>query len=274
MKSILALAIALLLCTTTASSSNNGAVVAFDPTDPAYQVNEKFPPNMTATWTYGIEHDGWWIAHQALRGELQDFSNALASLVSFGITQQQVVALRKWWKGHLKHMHSHHFNEDKIAKKFSSQRFRWPDFIEVDHEDVLQRLSSIEKLVQNVVNSSSTQPGEVASHVEKLNSTWGDYHRIVSRHLDQEEEICIALMRAYFNQNQVQRMQQRLAMMGPRVETGAIVYYVGEEYMKESMRMQKTPKLVQAIGWNFILKPRYRFYTKTMVKQLEILKNK
>jgi hypothetical protein len=267
MKSIVSSLLLLFVGTTMALI---GSDTTFDPLDPCYQICERYPPNMTSTWTYGMEHDGWWIAHQALRGELDDFQTILGSL--HGLSTKQRSAMQKWWRGHLKHMLSHHHNEDKIAKKFASQRFRWPAFIETDHDDVLQRLDSINTLLDKIVHSTLSE--DVATHLSELTIAWTDYHHAMSQHLDREEEICISLMRAYFNQNQVQRMQQRLAMRGPRVETGAIVYYLGEEHMKKSMRMQKTPKIVEAIGWMLILKPRYRFYMKTMVKHLEVLRNK
>jgi len=269
MKSIASSLLLLFVGNTTMGLSGKDST--FDVLDPTYQIHEKYPPNMNTTWTYGMEHDGWWIAHQALRGELDDFQATLKSLHGRLGTKQRA-AMQKWWRGHLIHMHSHHHNENKIAKKFASQRFRWPDFIEPDHDDILQRLDSINNLVDKIVNSN--RPEDVATNLSELTIAWTDYHCTISQHLDREEEICISLMRAYFDQNQVQGMQQRLAMMGPRVETGSIVYYLGEQHIKMCMRVQKTPKIIEAIGWMLILKPRYRFYVKTMVKQLEILKNK
>jgi hypothetical protein len=237
MKSVASLLVLLFVVNTTIALPRRDSTFNF--LDPAYQIHEKYPPNKNNTWTYGIEHDGWWIAHQALRGELDDFQAILSSLHGPICTKQRA-AMQKWWRGHLKHMHSHHHNEDNIAKTFASQRFRWPDFIEPDHDDILQRMDSINALVVKIVNSN--RPEEIATHLSELKIAWTDYHCSVAEHLDREEEICISLMRAYFNQNQVQRMQQRLAMRGPRVETGAIVYYLGEQHIKLSMRMQKSPE--------------------------------
>ncbi|KAI2498126.1 Hemerythrin HHE cation binding domain [Fragilaria crotonensis] len=292
--------VVLLKSATAAFNGTDITSAPFDPTEPVYQIHDKYPPVMTSTWTYGVQHDGWWIAHEALRGEVNDFQMALESLVSIpsastvpaatAVTDHSVVviAMQKWWRGHLKHMHSHHRNEDRIIKRFATQRFRWPDFVENDHQEILQRLDAIDTLVQRIVEigtsvASSTgsdntdrisPPSDnIVTCITELKSLWTDYNRVILQHLDQEEEVCIALMRAYFHPKHVQRMQHRLGMMGPAVEMGAIVHYVGEVGMKESMKAQKTPRIMEAIGWNLILKPRHRHYVKAMVNQLEILKH-
>jgi hypothetical protein len=253
-------------CTTTTPKA------AFDPAD--YQLHAHFPPNKTATWTYGIGYDGWLLAHKGLRGELQDFAEALESMLSqtsVTVEKAQKQALQKWWRGHLKHMTSHHRNEDSIAKKFAEKRFRWPDFVEMDHEEINRHIESIKPLIQFIVRDSSSIS---MGHIVQLRTLWKDYHAIVARHLDQEEDVCITLMRAYFTQQQVQRMQHRLAMMGPRVEMGAIAYYVGFQVLEESTVAQKTPKILRWVGISLILKPRHWFYLKTMVKQLEVMRGK
>jgi hypothetical protein len=298
MKYILPLVGVLLRSTAAASNGSNIKSSPFDPNEPVHQIHDKYPPNMTSTWTYGVKHDGWWIAHEALRGEVNDFQMALESLVSSPLTSTAtsataftdrsvvVIAMQTWWRGHLKHMHSHHRNEDRIIKRFATQRFRWPDFIETDHEDILQRLDAIDTLVHRIVEigtsvmSSSLNNGSISPPSDnfvmcmvELKSLWTDYNQVILQHLDQEEEVCIALMRAYFHPKHVQRMQHRLGMMGPAIEMGAIVHYVGEVGMKESMKAQKTPRMMEVIGWNLILKPRHRHYMKAMVKQLDILKH-
>ena len=290
--------VVLLRSATATFNGTNITSAPFDPYEPVYQIHDKYPPNMTSTWTYGVKHDGWWIAHEALRGELNDFQMALKSLVPIPLTSTVpsstavtdhsviVIALQKWWRGHLKHMHSHHRNEDRIIKGFATQRFRWPDFVETDHQDILQRLNAIDALVQRIVEigksvassrdttgSSSPPSDNIVTCMAELKSLWADYNRVILQHLDQEEQVCIALMRAYFHPKHVQKMQHRLGMMGPAVEMGAIVHYVGEVGMKESMKAQQTPRMMEAIGWNLILKPRHRHYMKAMVKQLEILKH-
>jgi hypothetical protein len=187
------------------------------------------------------------------------------------VAKAQVQALQKWWKGHLKHMTSHHRNEDNIAKQFAEKRFRWPEFVESDHVEIDRLIASIEVLIQRIAQDGSSIS---MGHIVQLRTLWKEYHVIVARHLDQEEDVCIALMRAYFTQHQVQRMQHRLAMMGPRVEMGAIAYYVGFPLLEESTVAQRTPKILHWIGMNLILKPRHGFYLKTMVKQLEVMRGK
>ncbi|KAI2493476.1 Hemerythrin HHE cation binding domain [Fragilaria crotonensis] len=208
--------VVLLKSATAAFNGTDITSAPFDPTEPVYQIHDKYPPVMTSTWTYGVQHDGWWIAHEALRGEVNDFQMALESLVSIpsastvpaatAVTDHSVVviAMQKWWRGHLKHMHSHHRNEDRIIKRFATQRFRWPDFVENDHQEILQRLDAIDTLVQRIVEigtsvASSTgsdntdrisPPSDnIVTCITELKSLWTDYNRVILQHLDQEEEV-------------------------------------------------------------------------------------
>jgi hypothetical protein len=243
----------------------------FDPTDPGFQVTEAFPPNKNETWTYAIEQDGWYIAHEALRGEANDFTKALDRFLlhSHRIQDFHLKAMKRWWMGHQKHMDSHHHNEDMIAKKFASQRFHWPDFVDQEHQILLADLSSLDVAIKEFVH---TKPAEYTLHLERIKELWDAYHQHVLLHLAREEEVCIGLMRAYFAQHEVTRLQHMLGMKGPRVEMGAIVHYLGGiDATKQVMQQQGLPTILEFIGMEFIAKPRYRFYKKKMLKHLDTM---
>ena len=84
-----------------------------------WQLSQSHPPDKTHLWTYGIDMDGWTLAHDALRGEINDFEHALDTIMEHqheGISHRQARAMRNWWKGHLTHVQSHHTNEDRYRQ--------------------------------------------------------------------------------------------------------------------------------------------------------------
>jgi hypothetical protein len=252
--------------------SNAQTETLFDPTDPTYQVQPRYRPDKTSTWTYGLELDGWKMAHDALRGEVHDFQTALDGLTNstMHVSAAQITALQKWWILHLKHVQSHHRNEDKIVKKFVSQRFVYPDFMEKDHPRIDVHLEEIGDIVDLLLRT--TDAHERGSLLAQLTLAWTAYATHLLPHLQAEEDVCIPLMRAYFTMPQVHRLANRLAQTGPRVETGAIVHYVGKERVLAVMEAQKLPGPLRKVAWLLILGPRYRYYQRQMVQMLDILR--
>jgi len=235
-----------------------------------WQVSPLHSPDKTSTWTYGIDMDGWTLAHDALRGEVYDFSDALNELHNrqTSISHRQARAMRKWWQGHLKHMQSHHTNEDRIVKKFVQRRFKYPDFMEEDHEEVEHHFEVISNLMRQVYTARTDH--DRTETFQHLRIAFEEYADCLLPHLLAEEAIGIPLTRAYFTPKEVQRMTNHLARIGPRVETGAIVHYVGASKLKLAMRLQNAP--LQRVVWALILNPRYRYYKRHMLALLnEIL---
>jgi hypothetical protein len=212
--------------------------------------------------------DGWTLAHDALRGEVYDFSEALDVInsrqASSPISHAQARAMNKWWQGHLKHMQSHHTNEDRIVKAFVKRRFEYPDFMEEDHEQVEHHFDAISKLMRRLYIARNNHD-RMRAFVQ-LRSAFQDYLDCLLPHLLAEEAIGIPLTRAYFTPTEVQRMTNHLARIGPRVETGAIVHYVGAAKLKQAMRLQNAP--LQRVAWFLILGPRYRYYKRHMLALL------
>lgn len=210
--------------------------------------------------------DGWTLAHDALRGEVYDFLAVLDTLSTQQepISHRQARAMNKWWQGHLKHMQSHHANEDRIVKAFVQQRFTYPDFMDEDHEEVEHHFDRLSKLVRRLYVSRTDHDRTDA--FSQLRRAFQEYADCLLPHLLAEEAIAIPLTRAYFTPNEVQRLTNRLARIGPRVETGAIVHYVGPSKLKRAMTLQHAP--FQRVAWALILNPRYRYYKRHMIALL------
>jgi hypothetical protein len=235
-----------------------------------WQLHSSHPPNKSGMWTYGIDLDAWMLAHDALRGEVHDFEWALETLLAQRkpLSRRQTRAMRRWWHGHLIHMRSHHRNEDKIVKAFIQQRFAYPDFMEMDHVQIERHLNIISGLIRWLASARSND--ERKEIIDRLQKVFQRYvHQNLLAHLEAEEEIGIPLTRAFFTPKEVQRMTNRLARNGPRVETGAIVHYVGVTKLNRAMQLQKAP--LRRLMWIFILNPRHRYYRRHMLASLNII---
>jgi hypothetical protein len=271
---------ALLLLFLRLSLNHSETTICFDPMEPSYQVQPKYRPDKSSTWTYGLDADGWMIAHDALRGEVSDFELALNES-NHRISHSQTMAIQKWWNLHLKHMQSHHRNEDKIVKRFVSRRFIYPEFMENDHILINAHLVAINNVITELVNTTTNiiagnenWDSEVRlPTVMKLQLAWKAYMDDLLPHLKAEEDICIPLMRAYFTMSQVHRLSRRLAQSGPRVETGAIIHYSGRERVLAVMEAQNIPVALQMIAWALILGPRHGYYQREMIHHLETIRS-
>jgi hypothetical protein len=235
-----------------------------------WQVQSMHPPNKAGTWTFGIDMDAWTLAHDALRGEVHDFEWALEAVLAQQqpISRRQARAMRRWWHGHLTHVRSHHCNEDKIVKAFVKQRFLYPDFMETDHVQIERHLTIISGLIRWLSSARSMdERKEIVGRIQKCFQRYV-YHDLLP-HLQAEEDVGIPLTRAYFTPAEVQRMTNRLARHGPRVETGAIVHYVGVNKLKRAMQLQHAP--LPRLAWIFILNPRHCYYRRHMLASLKII---
>lgn len=229
-----------------------------------WQLSQSYPPDKTHLWTYGIDMDGWTLAHDALRGEIKDFQHALDTIMEQDISRRQVRAMRKWWKGHLTHVQSHHTNEDNIVKAFVKRRFSYPEFMQDDHEEIEHHFRVISDVIRQVYIARNDHDRMEA--LVKLKKAFEEYSDCLLPHLLAEEAIGIPLTRAYFTPKEVQRLTIRLARSGPRCETGSIVHYVGPAKLRQAMRLQNAP--LQRIAWILILNPRHRYYKRHMLRLL------
>lgn len=92
----------------------------------SYQVDPAFPPDKETGWPYPREDDGWTHAHNSLRGEMEDFKQALRQVKERGVPLQEweVKAIQEAMKAHHEHVHDHHTNEDHILMPEVQGRFK------------------------------------------------------------------------------------------------------------------------------------------------------
>ena len=141
--------------------------------------------------------------------------------------------------------------------------------METDHAQIERHLNIISGLIRWLASARlNDERNEIIGLLQKAFQRY--VHQDLLPHLDAEEQIGIPLTRVYFTPKEVQKMTNRLARKGPRVETGAIVHYVGVAKLKCALQQQKAP-LRRLMMWIFILNPRHCYYRRQMLASLNII---
>lgn len=73
--------------------------MTFDPLDKKYQKSPDFPPDKAEKWPFPEAQDGWMLAHNAIRSEVEQMLDALEACKKRGAIQQwEVVCVKVFWK--------------------------------------------------------------------------------------------------------------------------------------------------------------------------------
>ena len=109
------------------------AAVTFDPTDKKFQLNNEAKPDKESSWPYPKEEDGWVHAHNSLRDEMRQLVTAIEATAGRDgdLQEWEIACIKKAWKSHEVHIHSHHSNEDDIMVPYLKTRFRYPDKVRI-----------------------------------------------------------------------------------------------------------------------------------------------
>ena len=207
----------------------------------------------------------WYIAHDSIRNELDEFMSALEATIKRNEVPKEweKASIRRWWKSHYDHIHSHHMNEDIKLNPFLRERIVYPEKLESDHVVLVDHMKMIDKLV-DALSVTGTPLGE-------LSSAWDDYMNMMKPHLLEEEYYGIPLMRAYFKQTEIGKVVQEIvgSKTAPREEMGAFIYFLGErKFRDEFMKQEGIPFFV----WWLEFKSKFEYYKIEVMPQLEALK--
>jgi hypothetical protein len=119
-------------CTMTEVTTETETAMPFDVTDKVWQLHGKFSPDKESAWSHPKEKDGWVLAHDALRHDLQALISTLETMQArkspFG--DWQAGCFQKAWNGHFHFIHMHHNNEDHILAPVLKTRFKYPDKVQ------------------------------------------------------------------------------------------------------------------------------------------------
>lgn len=227
-------------------------------TEEVVLVNPMEEKNHTSEWHSPLCKDGWTLAHNAIRAELNDFAYILIHLKHRDITPQHAAAIRLWWKGHSEHIHGHHRNEDDIINPFIRMKTEYPEKLEKDHEYLVQCMANIDECIQ-----------ECPINVHILTDMWTNYMQEMLSHLWEEETIGIPLVRKYFAPHEFQVPLQTILKKSSSLELGSFVYHNGgKKYMQKFMKQENIPWFV----WYIAFRKYQALYKKYMVLPLEFLR--
>lgn len=209
-------------------------------------------------WKAAIHKDGWVLAHNAIRGELNDFQYVLTHMKYRTTTPKYAESIRKWWKGHAEHIHGHHSNEDDILNPFIRTRVEYPEKLEEDHTCLIKCMQEIESCIHK-------KPIDI----EQLSNLWNNYVNYMNPHLWEEERIGIPLVRKHFTPKEFDVPLQQILRKATLIELGSFIHYNGgKKHIMKFMKQERIPSFVWYFSFRFALK----YYKKHMIKPLEFLK--
>lgn len=73
--------------------------MTFDPLDKKYQKCPAFSADKAGLWLFPVEQDGWTLAHNGIRMEIEQMLDALKACSKRGAIQQwEVACVQAFWK--------------------------------------------------------------------------------------------------------------------------------------------------------------------------------
>lgn len=232
-----------------------------DTHDAKWQVASEHAPDKTSSWPHPIQDDGWMLAHNSLRLELQDILEAVSKLKSNNpqTPQWAIDSLSRVWQEHTIHVKGHHINEDEIATPAMKERIHLPDKLESDHEIVLQKVQNVTHAIQ------SLQEYDAVTNVEQALL---EYKQVLLPHLLEEEEIALPLFRSYFTPEDWAPVQKKIVRKAKPGELGSFIYYQTEQQFREKfMKQEGIPFFV----WHLLFRKKYQYFLDNVKAHLDAL---
>ena len=228
------------------------------------------PADKEALWNHSMDEDGWMHAHNAIRGELEGFEEALAktelrwSNSAEPPAAWEVAAVQQWFAGHEAHVLGHHKNEDDLFNPIMKERINWPDKLETDHEGLVAHLEKLKGLVGALSDGA-------ASGIAELHAAWSAYKDDMLPHLREEEQQGLPLCRAFFTPKEVGKIVQRILSNpnAPKEEMGSFIHYMGENHFRNVFMPQEG---IPFFVWFLDFKSKLTYYRTQMITLINALK--
>lgn len=242
----------------------------FDPTDLKYQVSDEFPPDKESTWPYPMEKAGWVLAHNALRGAMEQFQYCLSTVKKKSsednnkLQAWQVKCIKEVFAFQYEFIEEHHAFEDNILAPEFSKRFKYPDKLVDDHDGIIKQLNKVNELVKNL------QPGlDTATAIHEVLNEFDKYDKAIRPHLLEEETIGLPLSRAYFDPKAFAKIMMKGQLKSPPnlVAMGCFVYFNGIGTSREFLKQEGMPFFV----WYLMWRPGYKKYCSTILEKVKAL---
>lgn len=188
----------------------------------SYAING-FLPDKEALWKYPAISDGWFRIHNTIRAEMGKFRAMLVRVSQETVMQDwQIDALKTYWKGHFALVHSHHWHEENLFNPMLKERVELPAKLEKDHEQILKLMNGVDDEVAKISSGAGSTLQPVLKAFDK-------YAPDMKNHLTEEENICVPLMRAYFEPKPVGEKVEKIMKKMPKIEMGSFVHHQGSQ---------------------------------------------
>ena len=191
----------------------------------SYAING-FLPDKEALWKYPAISDGWFRIHNTIRAEMGKFRAMLVRVSQETVMQDwQIDALKTYWKGHFAIVHSHHWHEENLFNPMLKERVELPAKIEKDHEQILKLMHKVDDEVAKL----SLGDGLVSRTLQPVLKAFDKYAPEMKKHLTEEENICVPLMRAYLEPKTVGDQVAQIMKQMKKTEMGSFVHHQGSQ---------------------------------------------
>jgi len=110
------------------------------------------------------------------------------------------------------------------------------------------------------------KPGD---RIDELAKEWTAYEATMLPHLQEEEDVALPLLRAYFTPQEFMVIVQKLVANGPKIEMGSFIHSIGvDEFPNGFMKQEGIPFFV----WYVDFKAKYNHFLEIFVKNIDALK--
>jgi len=229
------------------------------------QVSSEFKPDKLGLWQHPAEKDGWMLAHNMLRDEVDAFIEAVESVSNKfpnATPTWAIEYIQQVWHYHEDTVHAHHSNEDNIMNPFMKTRVKLPEKLEDDHVVVVERINDVSEAVKNLKEGES---------LDNLLSLVRSYKDTLLPHLREEEEVALPLLRFFFTPKEVQKVVLKILdeTRNHKSEGGSFVNSMGEDYFRSTfMKQEGIPFFV----WHLKFKHDFNFFLKNVHSYREAMK--
>lgn len=118
--------------------------------------------------------------------------------------------MKKAWKVHGTHIHSHHSNEDSLFTPYLETRINYPEKLTSDHTELVEKLERVGSMVESLGQKEGDSVSELLKEMK-------EYQAIMLPHLREEEEQGLPLSRAYFTPEEIGAITQKIVRSIPKV---------------------------------------------------------
>jgi Hemerythrin HHE cation binding domain len=237
----------------------------FDATDHMFQVSAQYEPDKESTWKYPAQKDGWVHSHNALRSELSIIREALVAMEqrTNPLEEWEILSLQRIMMAHFAHIHSHHRNEDNLFIPELRKRIQYPEKLVADHVGLENKSDELESIIKNMKSG-------IQFDSTNLLPQWIEYQEMMLPYLQEEEEIGLPLMRAYFTAREMNPIVQKMVANSPKIFLGSFIYSMGiERFRNEFMKQESIPNFVWYIDFNF----KYKYFVNEFLHHVDSLKS-